>query len=768
MKFLKKISLLLLVCIPFFSNAQIYADPTYYLIDSLVLENLSKTDSILLDTCLQNYHQATDDTTQLNAIHTLVEECYDEKVWPRYNNWVYKDLKGKIKKKYAPDITNHFKKLLASTINNIGYYHGQRAENKEAIRFYHEALKISREIDDKETIATTLNNIGYEYDLLSNNSKALDYYHQSLDIRRKINEQEGIANSLNNLSTIYFNQGDISKAIVLCHESLKIREKIGDKDRMATSLNNLGFLYHNQGDSIESMRFYLKSLKIHEETSNKNGVATSLNNIGSIYEEKKQYDRALFFYNQSLNIRKETGDKDGTTYSLVNIGKIYQRKRELKKALEFYRKALEINKEIGNKKNISSCLNSIGEILFKQNKVYQAEKNAQESLIIAQEIGFPKNIQSAANLLSAIYEKQNKGLQALAMHKLFISMKDSLNNKETQKALIQQQTKYEYEKQKEIDDVQRDKSIAIEQEKKEKQKVLTIAAAIGLILVTIFLIFVFNRLTITRKQKLIIEKQKETVEIAHQKLGKKNQEILDSITYAKRIQSAILPPDKIVDRYLPESFILYLPKDIVAGDFYWIQHHNDKVLFAAADCTGHGVPGAMVSVVCNNALNRSVREYRLTEPGSILDKTREIVIQEFEKSDKNVQDGMDIAICCLEKNTLKYAGAHNPLWVIRNGEIIEIKANKEPIGQYIRQTPYTTHALELLKGDTIYIFSDGYVDQFGGENGKKYKAKAFRALLRSIQDQSMKDQKRIINDTFNAWKGELEQIDDVCVIGVRI
>jgi serine phosphatase RsbU (regulator of sigma subunit) len=176
----------------------------------------------------------------------------------------------------------------------------------------------------------------------------------------------------------------------------------------------------------------------------------------------------------------------------------------------------------------------------------------------------------------------------------------------------------------------------------------------------------------------------------------------------------------------------------------------------------------MVSVVCNNGLNRSVREYGLTDPAKILDKTREIVISEFEKSEDEVKDGMDIALCSLEGNTLKYAGAHNPLWIIRNGEVLETKANKQPIGKFDKQLPYTTHTFELEKGDSVYIFSDGLVDQFGGEKGKKFKPTAFRNLLLSIQVKTMEEQRMLIDEAFEAWRGSLEQIDDVCVIGVKV
>ncbi|UKN00229.1 SpoIIE family protein phosphatase [Paracrocinitomix mangrovi] len=272
-------------------------------------------------------------------------------------------------------------------------------------------------------------------------------------------------------------------------------------------------------------------------------------------------------------------------------------------------------------------------------------------------------------------------------------------------------------------------------------------------------------------------------------LSEKNKEINDSINYAKRIQSAILPPVKLIKQHLPNSFILYKPKDIVAGDFYWLETINDTVYFAAADCTGHGVPGAMVSVICNGSLNRTVNEFNISEPNLILDKTRDLVIQEFEKSEEVVKDGMDIALVSLTLNkkndsgnednslshshphsVLKYAGAHNPLWIIRKGSntVEEINADKQPIGKYTAPKPYSLHSTELKPGDTIYIFSDGYVDQFGGEKGKKFKAKNFKALLVSIQHESMERQRELIDQTFENWKGDLEQLDDVCVIGVRI
>ena len=255
-----------------------------------------------------------------------------------------------------------------------------------------------------------------------------------------------------------------------------------------------------------------------------------------------------------------------------------------------------------------------------------------------------------------------------------------------------------------------------------------------------------------------------------EEVKEKNQEITDSITYAKRIQSAILPSNHLVNESLPNSFVLYLPKDIVAGDFYWLEKIGSSTLFAVADCTGHGVPGAMVSVVCNNALNRSVREYGLTILGEILDKTREIVLDELSKNNEDVKDGMDIALCRLNGNTLEYAGANNPLWIVRNGELLETKPNKQPIGKFDNPIPFTNHTIELQKGDSIYIFSDGYIDQFGGEKDKKFGSKRLKNLFLSIQEKSMEEQKNILTYTLSDWMNisNAEQLDDICIMGIKI
>ena len=350
--------------------------------------------------------------------------------------------------------------------------------------------------------------------------------------------------------------------------------------------------------------------------------------------------------------------------------------------------------------------------------------------------------------------------------------------------IVKKEIQYEFDKKAAADSVayakETEVNVALLKQKEAEIKSKQLqqwGLGIGLLLVLIFSGFLYNRIQIIQKQKHLIELQKQQVELQKHLVDEKNHEILDSITYAKRIQSAILPPQRLIKEFLPNSFVLYKPKDIVAGDFYWLETPSNKneqpIMIAAADCTGHGVPGAMVSVVCNNALNRSVREYGLTEPDQILNKTREIVIEEFQKSDEEVKDGMDISLCCILGKTLRWSGANNPLWIVRkneNGvtELVEVKPDKQPIGKYADPKPFTKNEIELSFGDTIYIFTDGYQDQFGGPKGKKYMAKKLKEFLISIVDEPMESQKQLLDASFKEWVSDLEQVDDVTFIGIRI
>jgi serine phosphatase RsbU (regulator of sigma subunit) len=387
-------------------------------------------------------------------------------------------------------------------------------------------------------------------------------------------------------------------------------------------------------------------------------------------------------------------------------------------------------------------------------------------LEISQEIGFPNVIKNAAIFLSSIYEKNGNGMKALEMYRLNISMRDSINNEKIQKNAAKQEAKYEYEKQKVLDDAIHVQKLAIEQEAKAKQKVITYATAGGLGLVAIFLIFVFNRLQVTKKQKLIIEEQRDIVEEAHK-------EIRDSLNYAERIQRSFLATDELLNNNLKDYFVFFQPKDVVSGDFYWAgKLSNNNFAVVNADSTGHGVPGAIMSILNISSIEEAIKEGS-TAPDEIFNKARKFIIERLSKdgSDEGGKDGMDASIISFdfENNKFGYTAAQNPIWIVRNNELIEINPEKMPIGKHDNDaTPFVGGEFETQKGDVVYTLTDGFQDQFGGEKGKKFKVRPFKELLISISHMPMQEQKEILNKKLTAWKGEEEQVDDVCVMGVRI
>ncbi|PJA09326.1 MAG: hypothetical protein COX70_01995 [Flavobacteriales bacterium CG_4_10_14_0_2_um_filter_32_8] len=453
-----------------------------------------------------------------------------------------------------------------------------------------------------------------------------------------------------------------------------------------------------------------------------------------------------------------------------DLAKIVKEQKRLLSEIETNSKKIEIQKD--------QLKQQEAELSIKEKQIAESKKQIEES---------QKEIEKQKNLIT-------EQLQKIAIQQENLEMLNS-NVAATIKELSQQQEKLEGEKQKltaiqdEYVDIEKKlkvKELLVNKQGKtikvqgheivakegtiESQKSIIWLSLVFLIVVSALGILAYRSYRLKNKANIVISSQKEEIEIQHHILEDKNKEITDSINYAKRIQDAILPPLKLVRGYIPDSFILYEPKDIVAGDFYWMEGVNNLIIFAAADCTGHGVPGAMVSLVCHNAMNRAVREFMLVEPDEILNKTRELVIETFEKSDNEVKDGMDIALCTIntESNKLSFAGANNGLYFIRNGELTEIKPDKQPIGKYIDAKPFTKHVMNLEKGDVIYTFSDGYADQFGGPKGKKFMYKPFREMLLSIHEKPMEEQHELLSDSFKKWRGEIEQIDDVCIIGVRI
>lgn len=687
---------------------------------------------------------------------------------------------------FAESIEN--KKWMALAMNTQGVSYAVRRKTDEAVQCFEQAGRLYEEIEDLEGVGAALNNIGNIHVNTGQYEKALEVFNQSMEIREQINDTYGIASCYNNIGNIYTHQGDIISALGVFTKCLRLAEQMDDKVLIATSLNNIGNLYRIQEDYEASLESTKRALEMYITLGDLSNAVRVNSVIGLTYKNMGDYPKALEYQQKCVELSQQISDPMETAAALSNISGVYILMTEtlgvapayvdslLALALESELRSLQLSEEVNYRDAIAGSKGNLCIIYFKKGDFAQSILFGREAIEIAQQEGVLHVIRDVAHTLFQIYQATGNADKALENHLLYVELRDSILNNNNQKAIIQNQYENAYEKQALADSLDYLKKQEMEQLahqaelQHEANQRYILYGGLGFLLLLGGI--AFRGYQRKKRDNRIIVKQKQDVELQRDLIEEKNKEIVDSINYARRLQEAILPPRRVVKEYLQQSFILYKPKDIVAGDFYWMETIDDLVLIAAADCTGHGVPGAMVSVVCSNALNKAVNELGYTDPGKVLDIARELVVQRFTKSEDQVKDGMDVALCAFNTKTgaLKYAGANNPLWIIRKGaaEVEEVKATKQPVGLTHDPVPFKSHSTTLSPGDTFYIFSDGYVDQFGGERGKKFKARAFRELLLSIQVEDMGQQHDHINDAFETWRGELEQVDDVCVIGVRV
>ena len=684
-------------------------------------------------------------------------------------------------------------KNVAMVQNNIGLVYWNQGKLDSAISTYRKALGNYAKLDEILTGSANIhNNMGLIYNDMGFLDSALRSYQLALKIFDTLDIQSrAVANTYNNIGIIYKVQGRFPNALDFYLKALKVYEEIEDlSDSYANTLTNIGVIYKEQKEFNKALEYYHKAQMAYQRISDQSmGLASTLNNIGIIYKLRGETEKALNSFDRALEMLEQMGDQSiGMANSLSNIGSIKEGQGNIEEAYTYYSKAKKIQASIGDQVGYAKSLFYLGNLKIENKQIQQGIAECKESLALAEELGLLEVKMDACDCLADAYERINNGSMAYAYFKKYISYRDSLSNQENTRAITQKAMSYEFEKIQYQDSLRRaevERVRALEQREKdlekeaqiERQQLYTVAGGVGFLLMLGLAFVLFRGYKNKQKANEIITAQKEEVEnqkiaVEEQKeiIEEKNREIVDSISYAKRIQSAILPSDETIRQVLPDAFVMFQPKDIVSGDFYWLDEKGDEVFFAAVDCTGHGVPGAMVSVVGHNGLNRVLNEFKITEPAAMLDKLNLLVEETFEHSTETVKDGMDMGICCLNRKTkvLQYAGANNPLYLVRDGELIEYKADKQPIGKFDYRTAFTNHEIQLQDGDAVYVFSDGYADQFGGEKGKKFMYKPFKRLLTSISTLKVEEQKSKLFEAFQNWKGELEQIDDVCVFGVKV
>ncbi|MBI5219544.1 MAG: tetratricopeptide repeat protein [Bacteroidia bacterium] len=730
------------------------------------------------------------------------------------------------------------KKGLVSYYLNLGSIYSDLCDYSKAKNFYSKSLALAEELRVSPDIATATSG------------------------------KNAMAHCYNNLGIVYDNLGAYDKAIEFYLKSLKIREELSDspdkatatagKNGIANCCNNIGGVYFNHDNYGKAIEYFSKALKLFKELNEKKGIAMCLNNIGLIYRMQENYNKAIEYFYNSLKIHEEKNDFRGQSLCYNNLGITYMALNKNNVAIEYYHKCLKMLEKIEDKFGIALVLVNMSELNMKLGNYKNAIHNAQQSLLIAKETGELDNQKFAYCHLANAYDSLRNYKEAYKYHKLYKLITDSIFNEEGSKQIKNMEAKYQSEKkQKEIE--LKESQLAKKNIEVKQQRTQKFAFIGGFVLMLVLSVVIFKSYRDKKKANILLAEQKHEIEEKNEELNQQNAEIAaqrdeieaqrdlvtkqkeeielihselkDSIYYAERIQKAVLPdlkdilslksqdsssktqdPLEFGARNLEfEAFILFRPKDIVSGDFYWMAKRNNWLLIAVADCTGHGVPGAFMSMLGISFLNEIIAKEEIQTASHVLDELRKYVIHSLQQKGilGEQKDGMDMAFVAIDLNpqtsqvslgsepgktsevyTAQFAGANNPLYIVSslmfdvsssennlklqtsNLKLHEVKPDKMPVAIHENMQPFTNHIIQLQKGDTIYLMSDGYADQFGGPKGRKFYEKQLKEILFVNSHLSMVEQKEIIDKTIEDWKNKhdtkYEQTDDITIVGVKI
>jgi serine phosphatase RsbU (regulator of sigma subunit) len=575
------------------------------------------------------------------------------------------------------------------------------------------------------------NNIGLLYLDKGRYDKALDNFIESERLFEGLGRKRDMAMTYENMGAVYQAQNLYDKALNYFNSAFDLTREFNDKYFLAELYTSFGSVYYDMGNNPRALEYFTQSLRIMEELRNKKGISDGFNNVAVIYEEQKNYKEALYYHNLSLKLARDLQDKIGIAASYHNIGLVYKAKKDYPNAILYVDSAITTAREVDDFNNLHDYYSS----------------------------------------LSEIYNEKGDFKSSLEAFQRSAAAKDSALNREQGRQIVEMSAKYETEKKEKQNQIYK-QTIDLQELNANRQQIILYAVSALSVLLISLAFFIYRGYRQKKaanrelsEKNLIIEEKSRIVE-------EKNKDITDSIRYAKRLQEAILKPVRELPTVFPDSFIFFQPKDIVSGDFYWFEKFGNHHLVAAADCTGHGVPGAFMSIIGCNLMSQAVNEYALTRPAVILNSLNKGLSKILhQRMDESVKDGMDIALCAFDpqRMVVEYAGAFNPMWIVRDGSLVEYNGDKFPVGAFVGEQlrAFTNHEVQLQKGDAVYLFSDGYADQFGGPKGKKFKYKQLKQLLISMQGRPMEAQRELLKARLEEWKGGLEQVDDILVIGIR-
>ncbi len=651
---------------------------------------------------------------------------------------------------------------------------------KEAASILNQVIQSSREAKDEYNLAAALYYYGSVYSDLGDYRKCLHFLHRSILIRRKIGDRLGLGASYAFLGLCYSGLDRYQEAIDVIHKSIVIRENLGDKRGLANSYLSMYKVYFELGEIKRAMASEYKSLKICKELADLQCISGRYTNLGELHQKLGEFDQAFYFHKKALLLSKKLKIKNRIALVHENLSKLYLNSRRFDQAKAHLDSSLTLRQEIGDEEGMISADLTKAQLALACFDLKEAEYAANQALIKAKQLGIRSFERDAHKLLSDVGSLNNRYSQAFDHLNDYIRLKDSLFSIDQSKQLLRQELELNFAKKEQL---QKEAGLRLKENAEREssyQKKVIITSVLLLFVVSILLFFSLAQYrSKTRSQQKLeetngqlrhtnneLERSKQLIELQHG-------EITDSLNYARQIQEAILPKPEDIEGILPHSFVLYFPKDLISGDFYWITQMGEKKIIVVADGTGHGVPGGFLTMLGVSMLNELVLEQNCTAPSEILNLLRTKLINSLKQSSEEGghKDGLDMTIVVINERTgdFTYASANQTIFIETGGELKAFKGDHFPVGlhgAYLQ--PFTEHHISLKKGDFVYMLTDGFSDQFGGDRIKKYKVKYLQSFLSRLSDLSSKEKAQAIEQEFCGWKGTLPQTDDVTIFGFEI
>jgi len=594
----------------------------------------------------------------------------------------------------------------------------------------------------------------------TNPSEVEEYGKKNLELAQKIGYKRGEAMALCGLGEFHNARGTYGMALESLIPAAKIYEQLKDFKKASATYNSIGNTYLGLNNYEKALEFYKLSYDQAETANSKLAKATSAVGIANIYMKQGKFAEAISELMYSKAVYENSNKDFYSAFVYANLAEAYCEMKELDSATYYARKALPLMEKENSRYGVSLVNMTLGNIDFAKDKLNSALNYYFKTLQISEEDKAVDNQKNVCLQIFKLFEKKNNPAQALAYYKKFTNLKDSIYNAESRNSLFELQTKYDSDaKEKENKLLQQDKMIA---KKSAQNSRILLYFIIGvLILVAVFTYISLKNLKKQKHMNVVLQQQKELVE-------QSRKEILDSIMYAKRIQTTILAHRDFINNHLSNNFVYFKPKDIVSGDFYWAYKKNNLFYLAVCDSTGHGVPGAFMSLLSISFLNEAIGEKNILKPNEVFNYVRQKLIDAISREGQ--KDGFDGVLLCVNKdnNEITYSAANNRPVVVTNNVLKELESDRMPVGYGEKKEEFKLHSIKLQKDDTLYLFTDGYADQFGGPKGKKLMYKKLHEFLVNISNQSFESQTEALGANFDSWKGNLEQVDDVCVIGLRV